>query len=124
MHGWALGIDVVGIDRIARSLARNSAFAVAYFTPAERESCERMATPARGYACMLAVKVAFVKAVGRGVLAGVDLAEVEVRTGDGPRLRLGPAARRAMQARGCSQAHVDWAHDGERAWAIVLLTSV
>lgn len=120
--GWALGIDVVGIDRIARSLARSHAFASSYFTDSERAACDRMATPARGYARTLAVKEAFLKAVGVGVLSGVDLREVEVRRGEPPSLRLGPSAREAMHARGCASAYVAWAFDDRRAWAIVLLT--
>jgi holo-[acyl-carrier-protein] synthase len=120
--GWALGIDVVGIDRVARSLVRHRAFATTYFTDDERAACRRMAIPARGYARVLAVKEAFLKAVGRGVLAGIDLQEVEVRVGEAPTLKLGASAHQAMRDRGCSTAHVDWAFDSRRAWAVVLLT--
>jgi holo-[acyl-carrier protein] synthase len=120
--GWGLGIDVVGIERLARSMARDRAFVAAYFTVAEQAACDRMATPARGYARILAVKEAFLKAVGRGIFAGVDLREVEVLGGNPPTLRLGSAAHRAMLDRGCTDPHVAWALEPRRAWAMVLLS--
>jgi phosphopantetheine--protein transferase-like protein len=123
LTGWALGIDLVGIDRLARSMARDGAFANAYFTENERSACDRMPTPARAYARTLAVKEAFLKAVGRGVLAGIDLQEVEVRPGEPPTLQLGGKARRAMLDRGCATAHVAWTSDARSAWAMVLLTA-
>jgi phosphopantetheine--protein transferase-like protein len=118
-----LGVDVVPFDRMSRSLARDTAFAAAYFTSAERRHCDAAARPEAAYATLLAVKEAFLKAVGVGILAGIGLREVEVEpTSRGSaRLHLGPAAEAAMRRRGGVRALVATALDDRRGWALVVL---
>lgn len=119
----AVGLDLVPIERMAKSLSRDPAFAISYFTDRERAWCDAAVRPEAGYAILLAVKEAFLKAVGVGILAGIGLREVEVEpTAKGQaRLHLGPRAEAAMQKRGCGRALVAFASDGRRGWAAVVL---
>lgn len=119
----SVGTDIVEIARIGRSLRRQPAFAEAVFSPGERRYCDAQARPDQHYAARFAAKEAFLKAVGRGVLDGVALAEIEVtRTGDrGPALRLGPSASAALEAAGGREALVSLSHDGGMALAFVVV---
>jgi holo-[acyl-carrier protein] synthase len=74
-----VGIDVVEVARFERLLARSPEFAEHYFTAAERNACA--GSPAR-WACCFAVKEAFLKALGTGVLGSIPLGDVEVTFGE------------------------------------------
>ena len=118
-----VGTDIVEIARIARSLRRQPAFATAVFSAEERRFCEAQASPDQHYAARFAAKEAFLKAVGRGVLGGVALDEIEVRRSPDmlPELRLGPSAAAALAAAGGREAHVSLSHDGGMALAFVVV---
>jgi holo-[acyl-carrier protein] synthase len=121
MH--SVGTDIVEIARIGRSLRRQPAFAEAVFSEEERRYCEAQARPDQHYAARFAAKEAFLKAVGRGVLDGVALGEIEVtRAPDrAPALRLGPTAAAALAAAGGREALVSLSHDGGIALAFVVV---
>lgn len=71
---------------------------------------------------MFAVKEAFLKAVGTGVLGGVALEDIEVElTGRDVALRLGASAQRALSARGAARTWCSVAQDDARAWAAVVI---
>ncbi len=110
------GLDVVEIERLAQIRQRRPAFFERYFSTAERARAESSSRPARSYARAFAAKEAFLKAMGRGVLDGIPVTEVEWVEG---RLRLGPPAR-ALLAKG-AQVQVSVADDGRNAWAIVMV---
>jgi holo-[acyl-carrier protein] synthase len=114
-----LGLDVVGLSRFERLLARSPDFAERYFTPQERHRCRAAARPSDAFATTFAVKEAWLKALGVGVLDGIALEELDVvldrhhatiHTAGGAAARQG--ARVSMAA---------WARDHERAWAVVVL---
>ncbi len=119
----AVGTDIVGVERIARSLRRQPAFAREVFSPGERQYCDAQARPEQHYAARFAAKEAFLKAVGRGVLDGVPLVEIEVvRQPQGaPVLRLGPSAANALAGVGGRDVLVSLSHDGGMALAFVVV---
>lgn len=118
----SVGTDIVAIERLVRSL-RQPAFAASVFSDEERRYCDRQAHPEQHYAARFAAKEAFLKAVGRGVLDGVALAEIEVvRAPDrAPVFRLGPTAAAALADAGGRQALVSLSHDGGMALAFVVV---
>jgi holo-[acyl-carrier protein] synthase len=119
----SLGADIVEVARIARSMSRQPAFAGAVFSVEERRYCDAQARPAQHYAARFAAKEAFLKALGRGVLDGVALPEIEVvRERDrAPVFRLGPTAAVALAEAGGRDALVSLSHDGGMALAFVVV---
>jgi holo-[acyl-carrier protein] synthase len=117
-----VGTDLVEIDRLSRSLTR-AGFAEEVFSASERSDCQSRAWPAQHFAARFAAKEAFLKAVGRGLFAGVPLNEIEVvgEVGEAPALKLGPGARAALDRRGGSSALVSLTHAGNLAMAFVVV---
>lgn len=118
-----LGADVVELSRFERSLARSPDFAATVFTEGERAYCDTRHRPSLHLAARFAAKEAFLKAVGLGILDGLELSAIEVvRAESGrPTLRLGPAARRALESAGASTTHLSLSHDGDTAFAVVVI---
>jgi holo-[acyl-carrier protein] synthase len=118
-----LGIDVAGIERIARSIERfGERFLERLLTDVElRYAVSRHADQATHVAGRLAVKEAAFKALG--VPDGIGWHDVEVtRASDGaPQLRFyGKAEVRALELRVLGQ-HVSISHDAGVACAVVVL---
>jgi holo-[acyl-carrier protein] synthase len=118
-----LGIDVAGIDRIARALERfGDRFMARLLTASERAYADtRLADKATWVAGRLAAKEASSKALG--VPEGIGWHDVEVaRAPNGaPVLRFfGKALARAAE-RGVTTAHLSISHDAGVACAVVVL---
>jgi len=118
-----IGADVVSVSRMQRVLGRTPGFAEAVFTAAERAECQARRVPGCAYALRFAAKEAFLKALGLGVLGGVALPDIEVRSGPGgtPRLELGPTAAGALRRRGGAAPILSLSHGGDLAVAMVLV---
>jgi holo-[acyl-carrier protein] synthase len=118
----SVGADIVDVARLARSL-RRPAFVESVFSAEERRYCDAQARPELHYAARFAAKEAFLKAVGRGVLDGIALDEIEVvrAPAAAPAFRLGPAASAALTAAGGRDALVSLSHDGGMALAFVVV---
>jgi holo-[acyl-carrier protein] synthase len=90
-----LGSDLIDIRRIEETIARfGDRFLDRIFTAAERQKCERRASPAASYARRFAAKEACAKALGTGFRDGVfwrDLAVVSLPSGQ-PTMRLSGGA--------------------------------
>ena len=110
-----VGIDVVDIDRFARSLERTPGLRERLFTPDERSR------PVASLAARFAAKEAIAKALGAPVgLAWHDAEVVSEETGR-PRFDLrGTVAARA-EALGANHVHVSLSHDAGIASAVVVL---
>jgi holo-[acyl-carrier protein] synthase len=95
------GVDIIEIDRIARSIARfGDQFLQRIFTPGEIAYCSRKKNAAESYAARFAAKEAGAKALGTGIQHGVSWKELEVRRepGSRPTLHLtGRAGERALK---------------------------
>ena len=119
-----IGLDVVAIERISRSLCEEGGrFEALVFTAAELEACAARADRADALAARFAAKEACFKALGTGWAEGVSFRQVEVKGVEGgrPELRLsGPAAERAA-ALGVRAMHVSLTHSAGVAAAVVVL---
>jgi holo-[acyl-carrier protein] synthase len=119
-----IGVDIVSVERLRRSLTRSSAFADEVFTTSERRYCDARPSSAQHYAARFAAKEAFLKAVGTGLFAGVSLQDIEVDRDDAgpPRLRLGPSAAAALARVGATTVHLSLSHEREYAVAMVVIS--
>ena len=90
-----LGVDLVGIERVGRVLAKYPRFAERCFTDHEREYAFRYAKPERRLAARFAGKEAVMKSMGTG-WRRVRWQDIEITGGGKPTVRVfGTAARRA-----------------------------
>src|SRR6202021_4014036 len=80
------GIDIIEIDRVARSIERfGDRFLHRIFTSGEIAYCSRKKNAAESYAARFAAKEAGAKALGTGIQHGVTWKELEVRREPGQR---------------------------------------
>lgn len=80
------GIDVVEVERIARSIERyGSRFLSRVFTAGEIAYSQRKKNCAESFAARFAAKEAGAKALGTGIQHGVTWTEMEVRRAPGQR---------------------------------------
>ncbi|WP_277957438.1 holo-ACP synthase [Anaeromyxobacter oryzisoli] len=117
-----IGADVVDVARIERSV-RRAGFVSEVFSDEERRYCEAQARPSQHYAARFAAKEAFLKALGLGILSGVELREIEVvRDADGrPGLQLGTSAASALRRARGGHPLLSLSHDGPCALAFVVV---
>ena len=74
-----IGIDLVEVDRITRSLLKGDGFKNLVFSEEEQQLCEQKTKPFESYAARFAAKEAFLKALGTGLANGnVALNEIEI----------------------------------------------
>lgn len=109
-----VGIDVVDLERFARSLERTPSLAARLFTAGERE------LPARSLAARFAAKEALAKALGAP--KGLLWTDAEVRqASDGrPSLHVAGTVADAAARLGVTSWHVSLSHDGGVAVAVVI----
>lgn len=77
-----IGVDMVEIARVEKTLARRPNFAARVFTEEERAYCDRMARPAKHYAARFAAREAVLKALGTGFSQGIGFSDVSVGRGE------------------------------------------
>ncbi len=73
-----VGVDIVDVRRMEKTLKRTPSFAKRIFTDSERRYCEHKARPAEHYAARFAAREAVLKALGCGFSGGVGLRDVSV----------------------------------------------
>ena len=122
-----LGIDVIEVERIARSLGRfEGRFEKRVFTPAERAYCRaRKGRAAESFAIRFAAKEAVAKALGTGIRRGVDFADIEVGPDalGRPSVVLHGGALREAKKRGVARFHLSLTHEGALAVAFAVAES-
>jgi len=119
-----IGIDIVRVDRIDRSLERfGPRMEARLFTAGELEYCRRHKDPLPHLAARFASKEAASKALGTGMSGGVGFRHIEIIQpgGEAPTLVFHEAALARYQALGCVASHLTIAHDGGLAVACVVL---
>lgn len=119
-----LGVDVVAIERISRSIAEgDGGFEKQVFTAEERAACAGRADRAQALAARFAAKEACLKALGTGCAHGVCFQHVQVVDGEGgrPELRLSGSAAERARALGVGRVHVTLTHELAVAAAVVVL---
>ena len=83
-----IGIDLIEIARVERSLARYETFRERVFTEEERRYCDSRANPAQHYAARFAGKEAVGKALGFGVARAFAWKDIEIAGRPKPSVRL------------------------------------
>jgi holo-[acyl-carrier protein] synthase len=116
-----IGVDLVEVDRMRRTLARTPALVERLFTDAERAYCERRRDPTERFAARFAAKEAVMKALGVG-LGAVGWHEVEVVRAESGRPSLALSGRAADLAAelGVVRWHLTMSHTTRVAEAIAV----
>ena len=116
-----IGVDLVEVDRMRRTLARTPALVERLFTDAERAYCERRRDPTERFAVRFAAKEAVMKALGVG-LGAVGWHEVEVVRAESGRPSLALTGRAADLAAelGVVRWHLTMSHTTRVAEAIAV----
>jgi holo-[acyl-carrier protein] synthase len=118
------GIDIVEIDRVARSIERfGDRFLQRIFTEGEIAYCSRKKNAAESYAARFAAKEAGAKALGTGIQHGVSWQELEVRREPGgrPTLHLSGRAGQIAARMGVGHVSLSLTHSTNLAMASVHL---
>jgi holo-[acyl-carrier protein] synthase len=110
-----LGIDLIEIERVERALERRPRLAERLFTPAELSYAGNRARPGRHLAARFAAKEAVIKALGQPV----SPREIEVESGEPPRVRL---HGRAAELAGDREIAISLTHSRESAAAVAITT--
>jgi holo-[acyl-carrier protein] synthase len=108
-----VGIDLIEIERVERALERRPRLAGRLFTPAELAYAREHARPGRHLAARFAAKEAVIKALGQGV----PLSQIEVVSGEPPRVAL---HGRAAAAAGATEIAISLTHSNETAAAVAI----
>jgi holo-[acyl-carrier protein] synthase len=109
----AVGIDLIEIERVERALERRPRLAERLFTSAELAYANGRARPGRHLAARFAAKEAVIKVLG----TGVPLREIEVVSGEPPRLEL---HGRAAELAGDVEIAISLTHSRESAAAVAI----
>lgn len=72
------GIDIIEVARVEEKISKKNGFKEKVFAVNEIEFCEAQVNSSQHYAARFAAKEAFLKATGMGLLAGLDLNEIEI----------------------------------------------
>ncbi len=117
-----IGIDLVDIDRMKKSLAVDG-FAERFFNPAELEDARKKGSEEPfSFAARFAAKEAFGKALGVG-LKGIRLTDICVVNNKfgKPELKLFDSALKAFQKIGGEKIHLSLSHEKHIAAAVVAI---
>ena len=117
-----LGLDLVSVRKMAASLKRAS-FKIKVFTAAEIAGCDARKNAAECYAGKFAAKEAFMKAVGKGLDAGLWFRQIEVLSGPGgePSIAVSGEAELALRSLEPVRVHVSITHTAGFAASVVVL---
>ena len=121
-----IGTDLARSGRFRRLLAEGKGAVIErIFTVAERAYCLTKKDPAPHLAARFAAKEAFLKALGTGLRDGLSWQQVEVVRDElgRPFLALCGRAAELVAMRKVCQVHLSYSHDGDYAFATVVLES-
>ena len=119
-----IGVDLAKIPRMRQVVERwQDRFLRRVFTEGEIAYCQRRHDPIPHLAARFAAKEAVMKALGTGLRMGVTWREVEVRRerGEAPTMVLTGRTAEIARAKGASRILVSLTHDGDYAFAQVML---
>jgi holo-[acyl-carrier protein] synthase len=115
-----VGVDLIEIERIRRTLDRYPGFRERCFTDAERSYCDSRPNPAESYAGRFAGKEAVGKALGVGVR--FTWKEIEIVGRPKPAVELSGHTRRAWKRLGGGEIDLSMTHSRELAAAICIVS--
>ena len=115
-----VGLDLIEIGRIARTLERYPSFRQRVFTEAERSYCDSRPNPPQHYAARFAGKEAVGKALGFGVARAFAWREVEIVGRPKPAVRLSGRLAERAAALGVGSVDLSMTHSRELAQAVAV----
>lgn len=121
-----MGIDIVDVDRIRRSLDKwGGRWAEKIFTREEIEVCRRSPDPAQSYAARFAAKEAFFKALpGAPSATSLQLIEVISDPAGRPAITVSGAMKDALDLTGADRSHLSMTHTPNVAAAVVAIEKI
>src|SRR5438552_15341984 len=117
-----VGVDLIEIGRVRRTLERYPSFRERCFTAAEREYCDSRPNPPQHYAARFAGKEAVGKALGVGVR--FTWREIEIRGRPKPGVHLSGRTKDAAERIAAGQIDPSMTHSKELAAAIRVVSDV
>ena len=116
-----VGLDLIEIGRIRRTLERYPSFRDRVFTEAEREYCDSRANPAQHYAARFAGKEAVGKALGFGVGRAFAWRDVEIAGRPKPAVRLSGQVEAWSERVGAGEIDLSMTHSKGMAAAVAVV---
>lgn len=120
---YGIGIDIVEVARIEKSLKNNQGFKEKVFTEKEIQYCDSRTFPHESYAARFAAKEAFLKALGTGWAGDMQLDEIEIlneKEGK-PVVFLYGVAKSHVAKEGINSIFISLSHIASNASAVVVL---
>ena len=119
-----VGLDVIEIARVARTLERYSSFRERCFTAEERAYCNGRPNPAQHYAARFAGKEAVGKALGFGVARAFAWKDVEIAGRPKPGVQLGGRVEEWARRVGAGPIDLSMTHSEDIAAAVCVVADV
>ena len=117
-----VGVDLIEIERVRRSLERYQGFRDRCFTPAEQAYCDSRKNPAESYAGRFAGKEAVGKALGFGVARAFAWKDIEIAGRPKPSVRLSGRVAAWAERVGAGAIDLSMTHSRELASAVAVVT--
>ena len=115
-----VGVDLIEIGRVRRTLERYPSFRERCFTAAERAYCDSRPNPPQHYAARFAGKEAIGKALGFGVARAFAWREVEIAGRPKPGVRLSGRLQDRAERVGAGEIDLSMSHSRELATAVAV----
>lgn len=77
---FGIGTDIIETERVKEKIAKKNGLREFIFSENEIEYCESKTHKAEHYAARFAAKEAVLKALGAGIMSGLTLNEIEIKT--------------------------------------------
>jgi holo-[acyl-carrier protein] synthase len=119
-----VGLDVIEIARVAKTLERYSTFRERCFTPEERAYCDGRPNPAQHYAARFAGKEAVGKALGFGVARAFAWKDVEIAGRPKPSVHLSGRVQEWAKRVGAGPIDLSMTHSEDIAAAVCVVGDV
>ena len=113
-----IGVDLIEIARVRRTLERYPGFRQRCFTDAERDYCDSRPNPPQHYAARFAGKEAVGKALGFGVARAFAWRDVEIAGRPKPDVRLSGRVHAWSERVGAGRLDLSMTHSRELAAAV------
>ena len=117
-----VGVDLIEIERVRRSLDRYAGFKDRCFTPVEQAYCDSRKNPAESYAGRFAGKEAVGKALGFGVARAFAWKDIEIAGRPKPSVRLSGTVAAWAERVGAGAIDLSMTHSRELASAVAVVT--
>ena len=116
-----VGVDLIEIERVRRTLERYPSFRVRCFTPQEIAYCDSRPNPPQHYAARFAGKEAVGKALGFGVATRFAWKDVEIAGRPKPGVRLSGRIGAWAEKMGAGPIDLSMTHSRELAAAVAVV---